>query len=873
MPAGGADTSRGIAFQHAQAVAACVEALEAAEVEFILVEGVEDIVDFEVCSADGRRLRVCQAKTRKEPYTWAPGDIVTTIGRWKAVPNADDARLEFLTDGSAGPELADELLPALQRARTSSLSDEDRTYLGSKGLDPEDPLLARVAVESRQPEADVVLDRVALRILRLLEIGGSQASTSRAEALVNELFRIVSVRAGKDEADERVITRDELSKLVGVPLETIDATRPWNQDAQNAYLAHLHEEPPHPSFVVLGARELQLQPAALALVVREGAEATSQAVPGPATALLDAERGGVLSGAPGAGKSTTLEVLVPEAVSRGLLPVLVSVDGYEADGLQWLIRETLERQLGYPIAPSATRDFLSATGAVLLADGAGELDSELRQSLVRDVQRLLRSHPNLRVIATSRDAARLRALGLPSFVLQGLTPGQRRDVANKLVGNDADQLVRDIEDRLSSLIESPLLFVMALGLQANGVTVANRPELFEQFVAGMAARPGGENLADVVVALIREACFELRCEDAYSADRWRWRRLLAAALRRLAELHVFDADSSSGDEALVRAEAGGLLRAVAGSGLVALTHDLFCDFFAAEAVRLNDRSLPDAVPAQLEEATVFLAERRNLSILEAIVVCTNPVAAARCVAAESEEAQVDDTDVTRLMSQLSVHLGQHRADRLASVAARTASLTDGLYVLAGADAPAPVGSPPDLALAARTARRVAKLRLGSSSLAAAVAVWIAELREALAERSPGILRQIPTDRAELPEALAKAFIERRAELQALLAGVCPGLADRVVRTVGMRGFHAVVLPVQRFTIPVGGGQEAIEHPMIFSFNASDVSVRLADAADRDFVEEPSTRIACENWLRDSAAQAALKDTIRVLSDLLPGFGP
>ena len=61
--------------------------------------------------------------------------------------------------------------------------------------------------------------------------------------------------------------------------------------------------------------------------------------------------------------------------------------------------------------------------------------------------------------------------------------------------------------------------------------------------------------------------------------------------------------------------------------------------------------------------------------------------------------------------------------------------------------------------------------------------------------------------------------------------------------------------------------------MVFSFNAADVSVRLGDSTDPDFVEEPSTRVACEMWLRDSAAQAALKDTVRVLSDLLPGFGP
>jgi hypothetical protein len=358
MPASGTDTSRGIAFQHAQAVSACLEAIESEEIEFLAVEGIEDIIDFEICSVGGRRLRVCQAKTRQEPYTWAPAEIIAMIGRWRAVQDADAAQFEFLTDGSAGPELANELLPSLQRARTASLSDDDRTYLRSKGMDPEDPLLARVAVETRQPEADVVLDRVTLRLLRLLEIEGSQASTLRAEALVNELFRLVSVRAGKDAPEERVITRTELSLLVGVPLETIDATRRWDEDARSAYIAQLRIERPHPSFVVLATHELKLEPAALALVLREGAEATSQQLPGPATAMLDTDRGAVLSGRPGAGKSTTLELLVPEALNMNLLPVLVSVDGYEAGGLPWLIREALERHLGDRIAPSAPTAFL-----------------------------------------------------------------------------------------------------------------------------------------------------------------------------------------------------------------------------------------------------------------------------------------------------------------------------------------------------------------------------------------------------------------------------------------------------------------------------------------------------------------------------------
>ena len=156
---------------------------------------------------------------------------------------------------------------------------------------------------------------------------------------------------------------------------------------------------------------------------------------------------------------------------------------------------------------------------------------------------------------------------------------------------------------------------------------------------------------------------------------------------------------------------------------------------------------------------MFLADRRSLSIVEATAVSTNPVAAARCVDAESGDSDSDDAEVTQLLGRLSTHLGQPRAAELTRVVVRTESLTDGLYVFALAEAAAPTGSRLDLEVAGRSAQRVVKLRRRGSSLAAAVALWMAEMREALAARPPGVLRRIPKDRAELPEALSEAFTD------------------------------------------------------------------------------------------------------------------
>jgi hypothetical protein len=679
VSSGGTATSRGIAFQHAEAVLACVDALENGDVELLRVEGSDDIVDFELCGPDGLRLRVCQAKTRVEPYTWAPGEIVATIKRWQALADSDRAEFQFLTDGSAGKELVDDLLPALRRVREGALTAVDKAYLKKKDLDPADPVLARVAIESRQPDADALLDRVELRMIRLLAMGDTDATLERAGALVNQLYRLVSMRSGAPDVENRTITRTELADMIGVPLDVIDSSRLWDVDAQHAYMAELRKNPPDRSFVVLQAEEISLQPEALALVLRERPEAPGEnPTPILASAVLESSPGAVLTGGPGAGKSTTLELLVPEALNRDRCPVLVSVAGYEANGLRRLVLSTLERLLEYRLAPSAIDSYLGMESAVLLLDGAGELEEEARESLIFELQVLQRQHPRLRLVLTARDPIRLRSLGLPCFVLQSMTPALRRTVADELLDEDADadEVVREVETRLGDVVANPLLFVMALSLARAGIQPHTRAGLFESFVEGMRARPRGDSLSDLVLALTREVCFELRSIGAYSVDQWQWRRLLADALTRLAKGNLFPAAAITADDALQAAQTGGLLRVVPSSGVIALTHDLFCDFLASEAVRLEQRILPIEISESLEELVVFLAERGSLTPEDQVAVSSNPVAAARC-AEKGLAGGLNEREASRLLTALIAHMGEEGQRRLNSSHLRVVDLNEG----------------------------------------------------------------------------------------------------------------------------------------------------------------------------------------------------
>ena len=225
MGVGGTDTARGIRFQHAQAVAACLDVLESKDAEVFRVEGADDVIDFETCAAGGARLRVCQAKTRKEPYSWEPGPLVAIIKRWQTLSQAGDAQFAFLTDGSIGPEVAESLQPALRRSRKEELTDADRKYLTSKGLDPDEPLAQR-RHRKPQPDADVTLDPVTVRLLRLLEMGAARRRRARGRARQHVVpDRVDAVRPRRHR--DRTITRKELSELVGVPLDVIERAQQW----------------------------------------------------------------------------------------------------------------------------------------------------------------------------------------------------------------------------------------------------------------------------------------------------------------------------------------------------------------------------------------------------------------------------------------------------------------------------------------------------------------------------------------------------------------------------------------------------------------------------------------------------------------------
>jgi hypothetical protein len=165
---GGPDTFRGCSFQAAYAVGVALDVLEGAG-DAVILEGAEDVVDIAIEDAGGEPCLVIQAKTKIEPYVWAPGELSSILVQWLEARASENSRFEFVTDGSFGPAIVRKLSPALERLADQTTTKTDVIYLAGLGLSADEPALSRVSLRSRQPDGRTLLERATLRVAGLRE--------------------------------------------------------------------------------------------------------------------------------------------------------------------------------------------------------------------------------------------------------------------------------------------------------------------------------------------------------------------------------------------------------------------------------------------------------------------------------------------------------------------------------------------------------------------------------------------------------------------------------------------------------------------------------------------------------------------------------
>ena len=129
----------------------------------------------------------------------------------------------------------------------------------------------------------------------------------------------------------------------------------------------------------------------------------------------------------------------------------------------------------------------------MLIDGVSETDRRTREALRNDLA-WLTAHRAFRFILAGRDLGAIRAV-LPdqadagAFRLISLDHTTRRAIADaRRLAKVSGGAISVIERQLGHAVDNPLLFTMALAVAAEAGAIGDRPQVYEQFLHGLAAR-------------------------------------------------------------------------------------------------------------------------------------------------------------------------------------------------------------------------------------------------------------------------------------------------------------------------------------------------------------------------------------------------
>jgi len=189
----------------------------------------------------------------------------------------------------------------------------------------------------------------------------------------------------------------------------------------------------------------------------------------------------LLVGRPGSGKSTALaRLLLEEATTpQAKIPVLVELR-YWQSSIEQLILKSFARH-GLPLTVEQLETVFSKS--LILFDGVNELPSEEARSQLSGFRR---NHPNLPMIFTTRDLSIGGDLEIEKKLeMQPLTEAQMQDFVRSYVPEQAEEMLRQLKDRLREFGQTPLLLWMLCGLfQQTGEIPENLGLVFRLFTQG-----------------------------------------------------------------------------------------------------------------------------------------------------------------------------------------------------------------------------------------------------------------------------------------------------------------------------------------------------------------------------------------------------
>lgn len=194
----------------------------------------------------------------------------------------------------------------------------------------------------------------------------------------------------------------------------------------------------------------------------------------------------LLVGRPGSGKSTALiRLLLEEATqtlqqSEGQVPVLVELR-YWNTSIEGLIQGFLQRH-GLTLDDATLSTLLGQGRFFLLVDGLNELPSESART---QLSAFRRNYPKVPVIFTTRDLGLGGDLGIAKKLeMQPLTEAQMKSFIRAYVPDQAEVMLRQLNDRLREFGQTPLLLWMLCEVfqqSSNLQMPTNLAEVFRAF--------------------------------------------------------------------------------------------------------------------------------------------------------------------------------------------------------------------------------------------------------------------------------------------------------------------------------------------------------------------------------------------------------
>lgn len=607
----------GIAYQQAHAVLACLGLVDGSfpGAAALGVESKVDAFDLELLSESGGTLKAVQIKNRQLDDTWAPNDIYRLIKEWAGLPTHPPQGLELRLGGRLGPK-GTELQRALREA-----TDGDASSLESLAANTlsSGQLMAAAAIRlvvDPTPTASLLMagSQQAMSMLRIPRTGPD--AREEADGILSALYLLVTERAGRSDAQERVVTQAEVARLFGI--DVADLRQQWDSLARLAYHeAVLRFETPKTV-----TEDLRRQPTP---VERAGAVQDDDSK--TLLSLLEDSTHALISGQSGTGKTTAATNLRHHFASRGRTLVVANAEAFIPGRLPALICDAIASIVGRPVGVSIGRAILSDPTATILFDGAAEMTVEQRQAFADELAPLVRAPNAFRAILVGRDPAVLNSL-LPhdvlkdAFTLRGIRRDEREalvaDVLARLGSTDSGDINRVSAQATYALKEAscvPYLLSMAAELIWYGIDIKSRAQMYAVFTEEMARRRGVTELQFCLLAL-GVAFGELLRIGRRQCDQFDWRQLLVTSSVLLHERGV-DIEASRIEHL---ARQGGFVAYENYNQTVRPVHDSLADYFAAMAVDKRLLALPDTVTDNDTLQLQFLAEMSGVSTELAMLI-------------------------------------------------------------------------------------------------------------------------------------------------------------------------------------------------------------------------------------------------------------